>query len=184
MRLTWDRLCPLDCGDHLATAQHVERGEDPPAGVGQGAVVARVEHLGLDDLEQGHQGGRQLRQRRGHDALVGGRLRRLARARRAALLQPLDLLLGLAGCEGWGENGNEINEEINAAEGRLLSSRQRWQQGSESCTAFVGKVGSFAFIPSKTPVKIRVYILIKVTFMPIYASKCSVMSAGTLQGRP
>lgn len=102
--LTWDRLCPLDCSDHLAAAQHVESGEDPPAGVGQGAVIARVEHLGLDDLEQGHQGGRQLGQGRGHDALVAGRLRSLACARHAALLQPLDLLLRLAGCQGWGRH--------------------------------------------------------------------------------
>lgn len=104
--ITWDCLRPLDCSDHLAAAQHVECGEDPPAGVGQGAVIARVEHLGLDDLEQGHQGGCELGQRGGHDALAARRLRGVAGARRA-LLQPLDLLLGLPGCKRCGEGTGE-----------------------------------------------------------------------------
>lgn len=102
--LTWYRLSPLDCSHHLPPSQHVEGGEYPPAGVGQGAVVARVQHLRLNHLQQGHQGRGQLRQGGGNDALVSRRFRAIPRCRCASLLDSFYLLLCFSSWESFGKS--------------------------------------------------------------------------------
>lgn len=80
---TWQSLGPLDGGHDLAAAQPVEGGHEAGGGVGQAAVVAGVDGVWLDGLEQRQHGGRQLRHALGHQRAAlhrqaGGLLRRVA----------------------------------------------------------------------------------------------------------
>lgn len=101
LNLTWQSLGPLDGGDDLAAAQPVEGGHEAGGGVGQAAVVAGVDGVRLDGLEQRQHGGHQLRHALGHQRAAlhrraGGLLRRIAGL---GALHPV-VLLGFAGCAG------------------------------------------------------------------------------------
>lgn len=58
--ITWQRLGPLHRWDDLLPPQPVESGHEPRGGVGQGAVIARVDDLWLDGLEHRQHCGHEL----------------------------------------------------------------------------------------------------------------------------
>lgn len=58
--VTWQWLGPLHCRDDLLPPQPVESGHEAWGGVGQRAVVARVDDLWLDGLEHRQHGGHKL----------------------------------------------------------------------------------------------------------------------------
>lgn len=58
---TWQGLGPLDGGDDLASPKSVQGGHEACGGVRDGAVVASVDNLRLDGLQQGQHGGNELR---------------------------------------------------------------------------------------------------------------------------
>ena len=65
--VTWQWLGPLYCRDDLLPPQPVESGHEPRGGVGQRAVVARVDDLWLDGLEHRQHGGHKLGHAPGDD---------------------------------------------------------------------------------------------------------------------
>lgn len=64
--LTWQSLGPLDCRDDLPATQPVESGHEAGGSVWQGAVVAGVNGVWLDGLQQGQHCGNKLRHALGH----------------------------------------------------------------------------------------------------------------------
>lgn len=67
--LTRKGFGPFDGGDDLPPSQPIEGGHQPGGGVGDGAVVAGVDGLGLDGPQQGQHGWSQLRHGLGHQGL-------------------------------------------------------------------------------------------------------------------
>ena len=57
---TWQSLSPFDSRDDLPPSQAVEGCHETGGGVGQGAVVAGIDGLRLDGLEQRQHGGDEL----------------------------------------------------------------------------------------------------------------------------
>lgn len=88
---TWQRLGPLDCRDDLLSPQPVESGHEARGGVGQRAVIARVDDLWLDGLEHRQHGGHQLGHAPGDDR--DGRAAHGLRGAGQALHLHLDQLL-------------------------------------------------------------------------------------------
>lgn len=100
VRRTWQSLGPLHSRDDLPTAQPVEGGHEAGGGVREGAVVAGVNGVRLDGLQQGQHRGDQLRHALGHEGAsldwrAGRQLRRVVAGLHA--LHAVQFF-GLAGC--------------------------------------------------------------------------------------
>lgn len=96
---TWQSFGPLNSRDDLPTAQPVQGGHEAGGGVRQGAVVAGVNGVRLDGLQQGQHRGDQLRHALGYEgATLDGRASH--QLRRVAGLDALHAVqfFGFAGC--------------------------------------------------------------------------------------